>query len=75
MKTDLEKAFIGTCENCKKENVKVRRVQSVGSILGGGSRGYFNICFVCLKPVIYIKVRGRTVESPMNDYKPEKVTK
>ena len=65
MKTDLDKAFIGKCDNCKKENVKVRRVEAKGMFRE--SRGYFNICFECVKPVVYTKVRGKWVESPMDE--------
>jgi len=67
VKTDLDEAFIGTCENCHKENTKVRRIHSAGDSFGGASRGYFNICYKCIKPKITFRGRdGRTYEAPMN---------
>ena len=62
-KTDLDEAFTGTCENCRKENVKVRRIEAKGMF--GETRGYYNICFECIGPQITFKSRGRTFTAPM----------
>ena len=67
MKSDLDEATIGTCENCHKENTKVRRIHSWGDSFGGASRGYFNICYKCIKPIITFRGRdGGTYEAPMD---------
>ena len=62
-RSDLEDAFIGTCQNCHKENVKVRRVEAKG--LFNETRGFYDVCFACFAPQVYTKVRGRIVQSPM----------
>jgi len=62
MKSDLDEAFIGTCENCGRQNVKVRRIEAVGMFRE--KRGYFNICFECFGARTYTKTKdGRVVES------------
>ena len=74
MKTDLDEAFSGTCAQCGRENVKVRRIEAKG--LFGESRGFFDICFNCMRPVIYVKARGgRIVKSPMRDEQIEELRK
>jgi len=65
MGTDLEQAIIGTCENCKKEGVLVRPIQALDRF-GGAPRGRYDICFKCFKPRRHTKIRGKTIESPMD---------
>lgn len=55
----MDEAFIGTCENCGKEKVKVRRIQSLDKF-GANPRGYFNICFECFGEQIEFQSRGKT---------------
>lgn len=75
MKTDLDKATIGTCENCHTEKVWVRRVESKASEFMGGPRGWFNICFECFGPVGYFSGGSRgPFESPLQ-WSKEKVQK
>ena len=38
-------SFIGTCESCHKENVRVRMLEAL--IVVNGGQGFFNICFEC----------------------------
>ena len=67
MKCDLNEAIVGTCENCLKKNVKVRRIHSGGDQFGSASRGYFNICYKCIKPIITFTGRnGQKYETSMN---------
>jgi len=56
---------IGTCENCEREGVKIRRVEAT-SWLSRASRGWHNICFDCIGPRVFWKKGGRTIESPTN---------
>jgi len=66
MKSDLDEAFIGTCENCKRENVTVRRVKAIGMF--NEPRGYFDICFECQRPEIYWTTKdGRQMHTPVTD--------
>jgi len=67
MKTDLDDAFIGTCENCGRKSVKVRRVKAIGMFKE--RRGYFDICFKCFKPRRIWSVRNIVMETPMDTYK------
>ena len=61
MKTDLDEATKGTCEQCHATNVWVRRIESTTSDFGGAGRGFFNVCFSCAKPVkIWNGPRGET---------------
>ena len=74
MKTDLDKAHIGTCKNCNTGQVWVRNIKSKHSEFMGGGRGHFNICFGCVGPVkIWNGPRGRT-ETPL-DWSKEKILK
>lgn len=50
MKTDLDEANKGTCENCHSENVWVRRIPSFDWITKK-IRRYWNLCFDCDGPV------------------------
>ena len=56
---------IGTCENCNREGVKVRKVEAFDTF-HKGSRGFYNICFSCIGPRVFWKKGGRTIESPTN---------
>lgn len=62
MKSDMEEAFIGTCENCKKEKVKVRRIKATGMF--NEPRGFFNMCFECHAEQIEFQSRGKTFFAP-----------
>lgn len=64
MKEEIESGYLGTCENCHKENVMVRKIEAYGAF-GSGMRGYYNICFECFKPRVSFKGSGgRTYHSP-----------
>ena len=64
--TDYDHANIGTCENCHKENVKVRKIEAYG-MFGSANRGFYNICFECFKPRVKFRGRdGRNYESPVD---------
>ena len=56
---------IGTCENCGREDVKIRKVEAK-SWLSKASRGFYNICFDCVGPRVFWKKGGVTMESPTN---------
>ena len=61
---EYETYQIGTCENCGRDNVKVRRVESFG--MAKESRGFYNLCFDCVGPKVFWKKGGRRMESPTN---------
>lgn len=57
---DRKGTMIGKCENCNRDGVAVRRVESMLSPLH-----YYSICFVCLKPTFSWRNKdGRVIESP-----------
>ena len=58
MKSDMDEAFIGTCENCGKEKVKVRRIKAIGMFKE--PRGFFNVCFECFGEQIEFQSGGKT---------------
>ena len=60
-----ESYSLGICENCKRENVKIRRVHAI-SWMSKASRGWYKICFDCIGPRVFWKKGGRTIESPTN---------
>ena len=68
MKSELDKAFKGKCENCNKKNVWVRRVEST-CVISSTNRGYYDICFDCLRPTIEVNTKGHRgiVNSPMKE--------
>ena len=56
-------AQIGTCDNCKKEGVKVRRLEDYLSPLH-----YYNYCFECQRPTIKWRNKdGQIMISPINE--------
>ena len=59
----FESYSIGTCENCKREGVKVRPVEEV-SWLSKASRGWWNICFECFGPTVTWSNKRGTFHSP-----------
>jgi len=61
----FESYNIGTCKNCLRDNVKIRRVRAI-SWLSKANRGWYNICFDCVGPKVFWKKGGRTIESPTN---------
>jgi hypothetical protein len=63
--TDWNERYKGTCENCHKEQIDVRKVKAIGH--AGESRGYYDVCFQCIKPVIrfYSPRMKRWMEAPM----------
>jgi len=74
MKSDLDEAFFGKCDNCGRENVKVRRIEAIGMF--NESRGFFDICFECQRPEIFWTTKdGRNMRTPMSDEQIEKLRK
>ena len=64
-KTDLEQSYMGTCENCGKENVRVRRIEAIGMFKE--SRGHYDLCFKCVGPQILWKSKEYgDMKSPMD---------
>ena len=55
---------MGTCENCKRENVKIRKVEAFG--FARESRGFYDICFDCMAPRVFWKKGGLLMKSPTN---------
>ena len=55
MKEENETGYPGTCENCHRENVMVRKVKAYG-MFGSADRGFYNICFECFK--LRVKFKG-----------------
>ena len=41
----------GTCENCHKKNVQIRRFKAIGMF--NEDRGYFSVCLECFKGRIW----------------------
>jgi hypothetical protein len=65
MKDEIETGYLGTCENCHKENVMVRKIEAYGAF-GSGMRGYYQICFECFKPRVKFKGSdGKTYNAPI----------
>lgn len=65
MKDQIENGYLGTCENCNKENVMVRKIEGYGAF-GSDMRGYYNICFECFKPRVNFKGSdGRIYTAPI----------
>lgn len=46
---DEKDIFTGICENCKKENVKVRRCKIYDAFVRDAHRGYVNFCLECFR--------------------------
>ena len=55
---------LGTCDNCHKEQVFVRRVLSVGMF--GEKRRYWNLCYDCYPLHQSVKSYGRTYHYPIS---------
>jgi len=65
-KTDLDAAYIGTCENCGKETW-VRREEVKDMMFRDISRGFADLCFKCFGPRILWKSKEYgNIRSPMN---------
>jgi len=60
MRSELDEAFKGTCENCKKEDIYVRRIANLDRF-HGGIRRYWNICFECVRPTREFMSRTRGI--------------
>ena len=71
MRTDLDEATKGTCENCHTEDVWIRRIPSV-DWMTKKIRRYWNICFDCVGPVKYWQGRYGEMKTPL-DWPKEKV--
>ena len=54
---DRKRGLTGMCENCGRDNVLVRPVQSVGWL--NEPRGYYKLCFDCFRPRISWRPRGK----------------
>ena len=65
MRTDLDNAQIGTCENCHKEGVWIRRQEVTEGAFGSGPRGFFKICIDCCGPVQYCIGPLGEMETPL----------
>lgn len=66
---EFETYQIGTCENCHKENVKIRRIEAFSMFARASresSRGFYNICFECFGPRVKFRSRGRIFYAPTN---------
>ena len=60
---------IGTCENCLKENVRVRKIEAFSMFARASrdsSRGFYNICFECFGPRVTFRSRGQIFHAPTN---------
>jgi len=62
---DRKSASLGVCENCQRDDVLVRHVESVG--WSGESRGFYSICFECFGARLTWRLResGRMYMSPV----------
>jgi len=59
---ERQDCYVGKCEQCKREGVKVRRRESFGMF--GESRGFYVFCFECIKPrITWVSNDGRTFET------------
>ena len=56
---------IGTCEDCGRENVKVRPVEAY-SWMSRASRGFYKLCFKCFGPRVTFTSRGKEFYAPTN---------
>jgi hypothetical protein len=62
--TDLDDAFLGTCENCE-EATWVRPIEAKDMMFKEISRGWYNICFYCFTPrIIWNHKMYGTMRSP-----------
>ena len=57
-----ESYFIGLCDNCGQDHVKIRRIEAIGVFKE--SRGFYNICFGCFKPRVEWSDKHGTFYSP-----------
>jgi len=65
-RTDLEEAYIGTCENCGKETW-VRREEVKDMMFKEISRGYVDLCFKCFGPqILWSNKTQGNIRSPAN---------
>jgi len=66
---EYETYNIGTCANCHKENVKIRRVEEFSMFARASresSRGFHDICFECFGPRVKFRSRGKIFYAPTN---------
>lgn len=59
-----DQATIDKCEECERTGVKGRRIEVFGAFQE--SRGFYNICFDCMKPRIIWKKDGRIITTPID---------
>ena len=60
---------IGTCEDCGRENVKVRPVEAFSMFARPSresSRGFYKLCFKCFGPRVTFTSRGKEFYAPTN---------
>ena len=66
---EYETYQIGTCENCLKESVRVRKIQAFSTFVSASpesSRGWYNLCFECFGPRVKFWSEKRQYEAPTN---------
>ena len=66
---EYETYQIGTCENCDKENVKIRPVEYYSMFAMASresSRGFCKLCFECFGPRVKFRSRGKIFYAPTN---------
>ncbi len=66
---EFETYNVGTCENCLKEKVKVRKVEAFSMFARASretSRGFYNLCFECYGPQVTFRSRGQKFHAPTN---------
>lgn len=69
--------FVGTCDECKRSSVELRRV-AIMDAFHRGPRGYASLCFSCCsRRIFWTREDGRQMETPSygNDAETEKIIK
>jgi len=61
---EYETYYIGTCENCHKEKVKIRPIMAMGMFKE--DRGWYQICFECFRPRVTWSDKRGVFISPTN---------
>ena len=59
---EYESFTVGTCENCKREHVKIRPIEAMGMFKE--PRGWYQICFDCFGPRVKWSDKTGTYFSP-----------
>jgi len=67
MPDEYETFWTGTCDNCNRDGVLVRRVEATGMFKE--PRGFYNICIDCFKPRVKWSNKRGTFYSPTNKYR------